>query len=380
MALLPESATDPVAQIRQETEMTTTATPTVTASLARRAARATGCAGLAAALVLGVAGTAAATSPPAPAPAYDLIAASVPPLPGPGSLAAAPTQPGPDPAPSAGPTLADAPPVASGHRLSGFGAHGTDVFMELDWSSTASTVILQVSRDKPTLRKGRLSMPTQPIVVTGDDGTAPDPNAVAATAPEYDFVQQIDGLRPDTEYQVLLTVPVGPGYLPVQRWWSFRTKVRHVAVDLTKITVIQDADKGLRGRGEIDVQPRIAPADPTSWGTWGKRSATLKLGDGDSAWFNPLLRHATTTRSGSVVVQVQGCEVDAVGRDRCINEGNDAPRQGRWIGQDWSFAEGTVTLPATRYSGSHSQTRTIEVHRSPDLRFTAKVTVTTWYE
>lgn len=356
------------------------AAPTTTSArtAVRRCALAAGTLGAVAALALGAAVPAHAGPL---TPSLDLVVAPSTPPSGPGSIAVAPTTPGPDPAPAPSVTLADAPPVASGHSISSVSRQSTDVAVDLGWHSTAPSMVLQVSTSLPAVQDGVMSMTSQPVAVTGTPRSSGGTGSIAASATVYDYTRAIEGLRPNTTYHVLLTVPVGPNYLPVQQLASFQTKVRHVSVQVSGVKVISDADKGLRGKGEIQFYPRIAPAaNAYGPGPWGTVSKVAKLGDGDTKYWNPMLRHERTTRDSSVVVQVQGCEADAVGTDHCIIEAGDKPRQGRYLTQDWAYAQGVFALPTYRYAGTHQQQRTLQVQKTPDLRFTAKVIVTTWYE
>ena len=199
------------------------------------------------------------------------------------------------------------------------------------------------------------------------------------------FTHSFEGLTPGTKYYVLAVVN---GHQYTQRLTETSTKTQQVEVTVEKIKVIDDADNGLRGGGELLFQVRGTDA-PTKAGFWGSHYGETKIGSGktvDLAGSNKAPRHSFTTKRSSVIVQVEGREADAVTkstREFCDKHFSQPSQKhgARWMNEtqgggcfQFSFAETAFDL-----TQGNVQTRTFSVARTPELRFevTVRMTVST---
>ena len=398
--------------------------------------------------------------------------------PGPQQLAqpGTPPPPGPD-------GLADAPPVASGHWLTEVQALTDDKKMTIGFRASMPNVTMQFATSAPKLIDGRWSMgAAQPVSLKG---TNLNPGAIVTPGGKgnYEFTKTIEGLTPGTKYHVLVTAPVGQGYLPVQKVASFAsellvnegttrgdvwaehvffssrsavqfsigrtheqamaksfttvhgtkvsspgqadryrftrlienltpntkyhtvlrvpksgnrlgdlqagnfiTKKRHVMATVESIKVIDDADKGLRGAGDLRFYLRAQKDnDPQAKLQWSKGSDDVKMSSGETS--NRLGRNlfvGMEPTSDTLHLFVQGVEDDTLPTTRkaChLNEffghKNAARQDSKSMCHDASFAWGVALLPTTKYSGKHEQVITARVGKSPALRFEAKIRVVT---
>ncbi|MCU0277549.1 MAG: hypothetical protein MUE31_01510 [Candidatus Nanopelagicales bacterium] len=388
----------------------------------------------------------------------------------------------PAPVPSNGPgQISDTPLKTSSHTITGTnGKWGLDWF-DLNFDATLKSAVLQVSKKAPTQNKqGVYSMgATQPIALTGKGAGNPDPSSLVLSGQKYAFAQRVEGLEQGTTYHFLITLPVGPGFKPVQVVGSVRTehhgvhtitrrttgldldftasggsatvsvskssqivgsklkgstavvikgtkqgdshrfthsfqnltpgtkyyvlamvngpqttqrltetstKSQQVEVTVEKIKVIDDADNGLRGKGDLLFQIRGTTA-PTKSGVWGSHYGETKIGSGQTVNLKEspsAPRHTFTTKGSSFTVQVEGRESDWVGksgREFC-EENYYQPNQkhsARWLNKadsgvncyQFSYAETAFDLKQ-----GNVQTRTFTVARSPELRFEVTVKMT----
>jgi hypothetical protein len=388
----------------------------------------------------------------------------------------------PAPVPSNGPgQISDTPLKTSSHTITGTnGKWGLDWF-DLNFDATLKSAVLQVSKKAPTQNKqGVYSMgATQPIALTGKGAGNPDPSSLVLSGQKYAFAQRVEGLEQGTTYHFLITLPVGPGFKPVQVVGSVRTehhgvhtitrrttgldldftasggsatvsvskssqivgsklkgstavvikgtkqgdsnrfthsfqnltpgtkyyvlamvngpqttqrltetstKSQQVEVTVEKIRVIDDADNGLRGKGDLLFQIRGTTA-PTKSGVWGSHYGETKIGSGQTVNLKEspsAPRHTFTTKGSSFTVQVEGRESDWVGksgREFC-EENYYQPNQkhsARWLNKadsgvncyQFSYAETAFDLKQ-----GNVQTRTFTVARSPELRFEVTVKMT----
>jgi len=195
------------------------------------------------------------------------------------------------------------------------------------------------------------------------------------------FSHTFSNLTPGTKYYVLT---VANGNHSTQRLTQTSTKSLQVSVSVDKIRVIDDADNGLRGRGELLFQVRGTSA-PTKSSFWGGHYGERKIGSGSTvALTDNAPRHVFTTKEKSFTVQVEGREADWItksSRDFCDENYNqpDQKHQARWLNESdsgagcyqFSYAETTFDL-----AQGYAQKRTFMVARSPELRFEVTVTMT----
>lgn len=236
----------------------------------------------------------------------------------------------------------------------------------LDMTFTASQGSAFVSISTSSETSGRKLNGSTPVALTGDpigDG-------------RYRFTHSFDNLTPGTTYYVLSSP--GSKKVPPQLTRT-STQIRQVEVMVEKITVHEDADKGLRGRGELLFQVRGTDT-PTSASLWGSHYGETKIGSGSSVTPAPnkAPRHTLTTARDEVTVQVEGREADAVTkstRQFCEKHiGQPHEQHGaRWANEadvcyQFSYAQTGFDLRQGTV-----QTKTFSVARSPELRFTVTV-------
>ncbi len=388
----------------------------------------------------------------------------------------------PAPVPSKGPgQMADTPLKTSSHTIT-----GTSVEWGLDWfdlkfDATLKNAVLQISKKAPTQNKqGVYSMgAAQPVALTGKGAGNQDPNSLVMPGQKYAFGQRVEGLEQGTTYHLLINLPVGAGFTPVQVVGSVRTehhgvhtitrrttgldldftasggsatvsvskssqivgsklqgstavvvkgtkqgdknrfthsfgnltpgtkyyvlavvngaqttqrltetstKSQQVEVTVEKIKVLDDADNGLRGKGELLFQVRGTTA-PTKSSSWGSHYGETKIGSGQTVNLkeSPMApRHTFTTKGSSFTVQVEGQEADWVGKSArylCEETYNqpDQKHTARWLNKadsgvncyQFSHAETSFDLKQ-----GNVQTKTFQVARSPELRFEVTVKMT----
>lgn len=204
----------------------------------------------------------------------------------------------------------------------------------------------------------------------------------------YRYSYRFSKLAVDHPYQLLTSVESSL-FEYDRKLQKISTKPRTVTVAVERIDVHDDADTGLRGKGELLFQARGTTA-PAKVGTWSNAYGETSIGSGQSrnipAAGQP--RHTVTTSADTIAVQVEGREADAVTKSTrkfCESAYNqpDEKHGARWLNTgesgaecyQFSFAETMVDLPAT-IAGGGTTVRTIKVSRSPDLRFTAHVRIT----
>lgn len=388
----------------------------------------------------------------------------------------------PAPKQPAGPgQIADAPLKTSNHTITGLNADwGLDWF-RLGFDATLKNAVLQVSTQAPTQNKqGVYSMGSaQPIYLTGSGAGTPDVTALAQPGQKYAFDRRVEGLQQGTTYHVLVTLPVGPEFRPVQvvgiirtehhsshvitrrltgldlaftasaggatvsvstspkivgsalkgstpvlikgqpqglgyrfthsftnlkpgttyyvlavangqkstqRLTETSTKTRHVEVVVEKIKVIDDADQGFRGKGDLLFQVR-GTTQPTKSGVWGSHFGETAIGSGQTVNLvgSPKApRHTFTTGQSSFTVQVEGRESDwvgASGRELCEGAyAQPAEKHGaRWMNSEdgggfcYQFSHAEAMFDIAK---GNVQTRTFSVARSPELRFQVTVRMT----
>ncbi len=127
------------------------------------------------------------------------------------------------------------------------------------------------------------------------------------------FTHTFNNLTPGTKYYVLA---VANGQQATQRVTETSTKSQQIEVTVEKIKVIDDADNGLRGKGELLFQVRGTNA-PTKSSTWGSHYGETSIGSGKSVDLKGSSKaphHTFTTKKSSVTVQVEGRESDWVGQ------------------------------------------------------------------
>jgi hypothetical protein len=388
----------------------------------------------------------------------------------------------PAPKQQAGPgQVADVPQKTSKHTITGLNANwGLDWF-EVKFDATLKNAVLQVSTQAPSQNKqGVYSMgAAQPVYLIGTAAGTPDINDLALPGQKYAFGKRIEGLQQGTTYHVLITLPVGPGFKPVQVTGSVRTemhgahtitrrltaldldfaasggsatvsvstspkvvgstlkgavpvvvkgkpqggayrfthsftnlkpgtkyyilavvgsqkatqrltetstKTRQIDVVVEKIKIIDDADNGLRGKGELLFQVR-GTTSPTKSGLWGTHYGETAIGSGDTVGLASSAkapRHTFTTDQSTFTVQVEGRESDWVGksaRKRCEGYYRQPHEKhtARWLNSadsgakcyQFSYAQALFDL-----AKGATQTKTFKVDRTPELRFEVTVRMT----
>ena len=309
--------------------------------------------------------------------------------------AAAQTPPAPA---NNGPTSIGAKPlVNSGHKLTPAGQTSTWNSITLKWKATKRFVTLQTSTAEPVNTKQGWKFnggPVQPVIVKGTPVTKGGNSTLSGGKPTYVFNKTISGLDEHTQYYSVATVPLGTGYKPVQQAWGTTTKiknsslttpqVRKVRMTVGSVKVVKDADKGLRGKGEVRFGVRLAPeANPliaSDWGSWSHSwNDYTKADSGDTVKFRAPLVHEIATTKSSAFVEVQGYENDVDAFDNCAIQGgeNTAKQYGDKC-FDAAVAQASLKLK-TKKHGVSTQYVTAKVYRGPAPQFTAVGKVESWF-
>jgi hypothetical protein len=232
--------------------------------------------------------------------------------------------------------------------------------------------------------KSWVSISTSPEIT---DGKLKGSKAVQLTGTKQGdhrrFTHTFTNLTPGTTYYVLASPS---STKPTQRLTKTSTKSQQIEVTVEKIKVIDDADKVLRGKGDLLFQVR-GTNTPTKSGAWGSAYGETKIGSGDTVNLkgsDKAPKHTFATKKPAFSVQVEGRESDWVGksaREFC----ESAYRQpgenhtARWLNSgdsgsncyQFSYAETAFDLDEGK-----SQTKTFSVARTPDLRFEVTVKMT----
>lgn len=315
---------------------------------------------------------------------------------GTGSIAYAQTPPAPQ---SNGPaSLSNKPLVESGHKITPKSQSSTASKVGLRWEATKSFVNMQTSTKKPTMTKTGWKFPgapVQPVVVKGTPLHKGNTASLHGGKSRYAFSKSISGLSERTGYYTVVTVPLGPGYKPVQQAWLTKTKLknanvttpqlRKVQMTVESVKVTKDGDTGIRGKGEVRFGARIAPeANPlaaSNWGNWSHNwNDYTKADSGDRVTFRTPLTHTITTSKSTAFVEVQGYENDVDSWDYCAIEGG--PTTGQQYSDscfDAALAQASIKLK-TKKGKITTQYVTAKVYRSPALQFTATVKVQSWFK
>lgn len=251
------------------------------------------------------------------------------------------------------------------------------VWADLAFQSSASHAVVQLSTSAPKMIDGKPSLgAAQPVALAGQRVSG---NISAlATASTYRFTLSPDGLRPDTTYHVLVTLPGKAGQEANVVAKSFKTKHRIVTTTVEWIHVSDDADPGLvRGPGEVRFGVRVAPDESKlasrSFSNW---TGTMSLATGEDKVFSGgTFTAQADTRNSHAYVQVQGQEEDGVGF--CPIGTVDTPTQGSSKCGDQAWAEAWVDLPSVRAEGELDTRVLAVVIGSPALQFQAQVRVQT---
>lgn len=304
--------------------------------------------------------------------------------------AVADTPPAPAPLPA---NLADAPLKDSGVWLDWADVHtSTSSSFTLGWRANRATATFEVSRSKPSKVNGSWRFPDVPSfsVVKGvaeNSGTGDKLSPGAAT---YRFNRTVTGLDPNTTYYAIIRIPVGPGEVPVDQAYLRRTTVgnampltaprtHQVTYRVKSIHVSENGDQV--GNGEIRFGTRMAPdADPTIpslWYSWTHADVFggYKVKDGQTLNIDGLIGGSGTVTGDRAFIEVQGYEDDAVSKAGCsLQGGKRVGQQGSDKCRDSAVAQVMANLPNGK--GTHVQTVTANVYRSPALRFTATIEVT----
>lgn len=207
--------------------------------------------------------------------------------------------------------------------------------------------------------------------------------------PRFRYMHRFNSLTPGTAYNVLTAV-AGNG---TQEWdqelLPAPTGQRQVTVSVEKIVVHDDADRGLRGKGELLFQARGTTA-PTKSGSWSNGYGETSIGSGETRTISAAAqpRHQFTTTANQIALQVEGRENDAVTKKNqqwCASHYSQpgTNHTARWVNQEesgagcyqFSYGENAVELPTSHHAGTWTAYREVKVARSPDLRFTATVRI-----
>lgn len=242
--------------------------------------------------------------------------------------------------------------------------------LDLDFTASAGSATVSISKSSQFV--GSKLKDSKAVVIKG----TPDGGKTR-------FGHTFTNLTPGTKYYVLAVVN---GNQSTQRLTETSTKAQQIAVTVEKIKVIDDADKGLRGKGDLLFQAR-GTTSPAKSGAWGTAFGETTIGSGDSVDLKGSAKapkHTFTTKKSSFTVQVEGRESDWVGksaREFC----ESAYRQpgenhtARWLNSGDSGAECyqfSHAEAAFDLTEGATQTRTFSVARSPELRFEVTVRMT----
>jgi hypothetical protein len=198
------------------------------------------------------------------------------------------------------------------------------------------------------------------------------------------FTHTFTNLTPGTTYYVLAAPS---STKPTQRLTKTSTKSQQIEVTVEKIKVIDDADKGLRGKGDLLFQVR-GTTTPTKSGAWGSAFGETKIGSGDTVNLkgsDKAPKHTFATKKSVVLRAGRGPRVGLGRRSRRGEFCESAYRQpgenhtARWLNSgdsgaecyQFSYAETAFDLDEGK-----SQTKTFSVARTPDLRFEVTVKMT----
>jgi hypothetical protein len=209
----------------------------------------------------------------------------------------------------------------------------------------------------------------------------------AGSAPRWRFTRTWTGLTPKTAYwaearpSYAAMLPTGAARMIV----TTRTKL--VTATVTRIVVDNDADAGLRGRGEMFFHLRVNKTlDLDEQGYWSQRSPWFKAGNGDVLTdFHRGLVFGREITGSKALVMVQGVEDDTLPTTRkaCHLElfgGNQrATVQDRSLCFNAAYASAQVSVPTHAFTGTHVQTATAIIERGSTLRFTVTLRVETRY-
>lgn len=298
-------------------------------------------------------------------------------------VAHAESPPAPPPSPQiaipAGPMIpnlpVDQPVYENTGYVSNFQATTGDVWGDLKFISNKASVIVQLSKTKPYLKDGKLTVGAVPPVYLA--GTPVQANPVPVTG-LYNYSLKPQGLTPNTKYYVLYTINGHVGQAPNQTTSSFTTKVRHVKVSVQTVHVSDDADPGING-GDIRFGVRIAPesglGEEKAFSGW---TSEMNIDSGETVDLSGKnVSQELTTQSGWAWVQLQGIDSDGVGF--CPTGTPVTPIQDSAKCYDMAYAQGLAMLPTTKYSGVHKQVIDANVFPTAKLKFQAKILVETWY-
>lgn len=304
------------------------------------------------------------------------------------------------PAPSSnGPgSVSNKPLINSGHKVTPVSVSTTASTISLRWEATKSFTTIQTSKKKPTFTKSGWKFPgapVQPAVVKGKAIHKGDTASLTSGKSRYSFNQSISGLAERTGYYTVVTVPVGPGYKPVQQAWFNKTKlkntnlsapkVRVVKMTVDSVKVIKDGDTGIRGKGEVRFGARLAPeANPlvaSEWGNWSHNwNDYTKANNGDRVTFRTPLTHTINTTKSTAFVEVQGYENDVESWDYCAIEGGPKTAQ-QYSDKCFDAAVAVASLKLNTKAGKKTtQYVTAKVYRGPALQFSATVKVQSWFK
>jgi hypothetical protein len=240
----------------------------------------------------------------------------------------------------------------------------------LDFTASAGSAMVSVSKSSQIVGSKLKDSKAVLIKGTPQDG-------------KNRFTHTFGNLTPGTQYYVLA---VANGSQTTQRLTQTSTKTQRVEVTVERIKVIDDADNGLRGKGELLFQVR-GTNSPTKASVWGGHYGETKIGSGDAVGLvgSPKApQHVFTTKDSSFSVQVEGRESDAVtksAREFCERH-YAQPNQkhtARWLNEADSGADCYQFSHAQTgfdLKQGNAQTKTFSVARSPELRFEVTVKMT----
>jgi hypothetical protein len=207
------------------------------------------------------------------------------------------------------------------------------------------------------------------------------------SAPRWRFSRTWTGLTPTTAYWTEAR-PSYAGMLPtaVARM-IVTTKTKWVTATVTRIVVDNDADAGLRGKGELFFHLRVNKTlDLNEQGHWSQRSPWFSAGNGAALTdFGRGLVFGRAVTGAKALIMVQGVEDDTLPTTRkaCHLElfaGNRrATVEDRSLCYNAAYASALVTVPTHAFTGTHVQTTTAIIERGSTLRFTATLRIETRY-
>jgi hypothetical protein len=207
------------------------------------------------------------------------------------------------------------------------------------------------------------------------------------SAPRWRFTRTWTGLTPKTAYWTEARAPYSSMLTTAVARMGVTTKTKWVTATVTRIVVHNDADAGLRGKGEMFFHLRVNKTlDLNEQGHWSQRSPWFSAGNGAVLTdFGRGLVFGRAVTGSTALIMVQGVEDDTLPTTRkaCHLElfaGNRrATVEDKSLCYNAAYASALVNVPTHAFTGTHVQTATAIIERGSTLRFTATLRIETRY-